>query len=106
MRFASRCSMGVIACAALALAGCEGEKSQVKVPAEPPRLVENGTLYERAQVDSQGVTKVVVPKDAIVRRTHAPAAIQLFLAKQLQFFGHPPAPSNLQTARAYLGCAT
>jgi hypothetical protein len=92
-------------CAAVSLAGCEGEKPQLKVQAEPPRLVENGTLYERARVDVQGVGKVVFPKDAIVRRTHAPEAIQLFMAKQLQFFGHPPAPINLQSARAYLGCA-
>jgi hypothetical protein len=92
-------------CAAVTLAGCEGEKPQVKVSAEPPRLVENGTIYERARLDVQGVAKVVFPKDAIVRRTHGPEAVQLFMAKQLHFFGHPPAPINLQSAHAYLGCA-
>jgi hypothetical protein len=92
-------------CAAVSLAGCEGEKPHVNVQTEPPRLVENGTVYERARIDVQGVRKVVFPKDAIVRRTHGPEAVQLFMAKQLQFFGHPPAPINLQSAHAYLGCA-
>lgn len=105
MRLASRLFLGGMLCAAVALAGCEGQKSQVQVSAEPPRLVENGTLYEQARVEVQGVSKVVFPKDAIVRRTHAPGAIQLFMAKQLRFFGHPPAPIKLQSAHAYLGCA-
>jgi hypothetical protein len=92
-------------CATVSLAGCEGEKSQVKVSTQPSAAVENGTVFEQARVDVQGVSKVVLPKDAIVRRTHAPQSVQLFMAKQLQFFGHPPAPINLRSARAYLGCA-
>jgi len=105
MRLASRLPLGLMVGAAISLAGCEGEKPQVKVPAEPRGLVENGTVYERARVAMKGVSKVVLPKDAIVRRTQAPEAIQLFMAKQLQFFGHPPGPINLRSARAYLGCA-
>jgi hypothetical protein len=106
MIFARRRPLNLLVCAAVSLAGCEGEKPHVKVAAEPPALVENGTVYDRARIDAQGVVKVVFPKDAIVRHTHAPEAIQLFMAKQLQFFGHPPAPINLRSARAYLGCAT
>jgi hypothetical protein len=106
MRFASGPLLKFLVYAAVSLAGCEGEKPQVKVAAEPPALVENGTVYERARVDAQGLVKVVFPKDAVVRRTHAPEAIQLFMAKELQFFGHPPAAINLRSARAYLGCAT
>jgi hypothetical protein len=68
-------------CATVTLGGCEGEKSQVKVAAEPPRLVENGTLHELARVDVHGVAKVVLPKDAIARPAHGPEVLQLFIAK-------------------------
>jgi hypothetical protein len=105
MSVAIRLSLRLLVCAAVTLAGCEGEKPQVKVQAEPPKLVENGTVYEHARVDVHGVSKVILPKDAIVRRAHGPEAIQIFMAKQLQFFGHPPAPINLQSAHTYLGCA-
>jgi hypothetical protein len=105
MDFASRLPLSLVACAAVLLAGCGGEKPQVKVQAEPPRLVENGTLYEVARADVHGAAKVVLPKDAIVRRTRAQEGVQLFMAKQLQFFGHPPGPINLHSAHAYLGCA-
>ena len=103
MDFASRLTLSLVACAAVLLAGCGGEKPQVKVQAEPPRLVENGTLYEVARADVHGAGKVVLPKDAIVRRTRAQEAVQLFMSKQLQFFGHPPGPINLHSAARVFG---
>ena len=66
---------------------------------------ENGTVYDRAVVDLGATRKVVLPRDAIVRRTAQTGKLQLFMAKRLSFNGFPPEPMTRRGVRKYMGCA-
>jgi hypothetical protein len=67
--------------------------------------VENGSAYDRAEVDLGDAKKLVLPADAIVRRTGEEGKVQLFMKKTLAFGGHPPEPMSIRDARKNMGCA-
>jgi hypothetical protein len=102
-RYVSRIFLPILACAVLAMVGCDS--SQVVSSSQSSKKVENGTVYDVATIDWQGVAKVVLPRNASVRKTPGTQSIQLFMAKELGFYGHPPEPITLRTVRAYMGCA-
>ncbi len=95
-----------LSCAPLAIVGCEQDNSQVKSPSQWSEKVENGTVYDVAIIDGHGVAKVVLPSNASVQKMPGLQSIQLFMAKELSFYGHPPVPITLRTVRSYMGCAT
>lgn len=67
--------------------------------------VENGSAYDRASLDISGIGKVVVPHNAVVRRTKEEGKLDLFMKKTLSFYGHPPEPMSIRDARQNMGCA-
>ncbi|HKB02594.1 MAG TPA: hypothetical protein VKD90_10265 [Gemmataceae bacterium] len=109
---------GVFVTAALAfgLVGCStGGDSGDPDPTDPSLVlnrqpapnpnVENGTAYDRAAVDVGAGRTVVLPDTATVRRDPAGGPVRLFMAKQLLFVGHPPAPMSIRDSRKNMGCA-
>src|SRR5258708_644991 len=60
--------------------------------------VENGTAYDRSAVDLGKARKIILPHDAVVRRAGETAKFELFMAKTLAFFGHPPEPMSIRNA--------
>lgn len=94
------------------LSGCMGVGQLLDpsvVPAEhraPSEKVENGTAYDRATIDLSGVKKVVLPTEAIVHRTEPAGSVQLLMAKQLWFAGHPGETMSIRQTRKKLGCAS
>src|SRR5215207_9991236 len=67
--------------------------------------VENGSAYDRAAVDIGACTKVVLPADAIVRRSAEPGKLGLLLRKTLGFGGHAPESMSIRGARKNMGAA-
>jgi hypothetical protein len=104
-RFVSRILFQFVACAVLAMVGCDQDSSQVVSSSQWSEKVENGTVYDVATIDGHGVANVFLPSNASVQRTPGAQSIQLFMAKELSFYGHPPEPITLRTVRAYMGCA-
>jgi hypothetical protein len=66
--------------------------------------VENGSAYDQAAVDLGTAKKVVLPHDAVVRRTGEAGKVQLFMRKTLGFVGHPPESMSIRDARRNMGC--
>jgi hypothetical protein len=104
-RYVSRILLQFLAFAILAMVGCDQDSSQIVSTSQWSEKVENGTVYDVATIDGQGVTKVVLPSNASVQKTPGTRSIQLFMAKELSFYGHPPVPISLRSVRAYMGCA-
>jgi len=69
------------------------------------RVVENGSVFDRAAVKIGTSKMLVLPHDAIIRRKGAPGEVQLFMKKTLEFAGHPPEPMSVRDARRNMGCA-
>jgi hypothetical protein len=69
-------------------------------------MVENGTAYDRATIDLGNAKKVVLPDNAVVRRSGQTGKLQLFIARTLSFAGHPPKAMTVRGARKNMGCAT
>jgi hypothetical protein len=67
--------------------------------------VENGSAYDRAAIDLGAIKKVVLPNDAVIRRSSETGKFELFLRKTLAFGGHPPEAMSIRTARKNTGCA-
>jgi len=67
--------------------------------------VENGSAYDRAAVNLGDAKKLVLPDDAVVRRTGVPGKVELFMKKTLAFGGYPPERMSIRGARKNLGCA-
>lgn len=67
--------------------------------------VENGSAYDRAAVDLGSAKTLVLPDDAVVRRSGEPGKIHLFMKKTLAFAGHPPESMSIRDARKNMGCA-
>lgn len=68
--------------------------------------VENGSAYDRSTVELGASNKVVLPEDAVVRRSGVPGKIQVLMEKTLGFGGHPGEPMSIHEARKEMGCAT
>jgi hypothetical protein len=95
-----------MAIAFLAAVGCQAnENGGIDAPVRFEN-VENGVVYDRAVIDHLAARRMVLPDNAIVRRGAEIGKIQLFMAKRVAFFGHPPEPVTLKGARKYMGCAT
>jgi hypothetical protein len=71
----------------------------------PSPKVENGTAYDKALLDLGGTNKVILPTEATIRRGGVAGRVQLLVAKQLGFAGHPGEPTSFREARKHLGCA-
>jgi hypothetical protein len=67
--------------------------------------IENGDAYDRAVVELGSAKRIVLPDDAVVRRTGEPGVVRLFMKKTLGFHGHPPKPMSIRDARKNMGCA-
>jgi hypothetical protein len=98
-------AMVMVIAGSLTTTGCRPNDTGSVESQERFENVENGTVYDRAVVDHGAARKVVLPRDAIVRRTAETGKVQLFMAKRLAFHGHPPEPMTLRGARKYMGCA-
>jgi hypothetical protein len=72
----------------------------------PSQKVQNGTAYDRATLDLNGVKKVVLPTEATVRCEGSRGQVQLFMAKRLGFAGHPAENMSVCETRKKLGCAS
>jgi hypothetical protein len=106
----------VTAALGLGLVGCSAGGDPGEPDPDDPSLVldrqrapnpnvENGTAYDRAAVDVGAARTVVLPDSATVRRDPAGGPVRLFMAKQLGFVGHPPAPMSIRDGRKNMGCA-
>lgn len=71
----------------------------------PSQKVENGSAYDRAAVDLGAAKKVVLPDDAVIRRSAEAGKVELFMKKTLAFGGHPPERMSIRDARKNMGCA-
>ena len=67
--------------------------------------IQNGSAYDGATMALDGARKLVLPDNAIIRRTGAPGEVRLFMKKTLHFAGHPPRGMGIADARANMGCA-
>jgi len=67
--------------------------------------VQNGSAYDRAAVELGATKKLVLPDNAVVRRTGEEGEVHLFMKKTLAFHGHPPEPMSIRGARKNMGCA-
>jgi hypothetical protein len=72
----------------------------------PSHKVQNGTAYDRATFDVRGVKRIVLPAEATVRRGGSDEQVQLFMAKELQFGGHPGEAMSIGQTRKEMGCAS
>jgi hypothetical protein len=67
--------------------------------------VVNGTVARGAHLDLQGLNAVTVPSNAIIEREETGGALKFVIAKNLDFFGFPPEPIDIESAQANLGIA-
>jgi hypothetical protein len=67
--------------------------------------VENGSAYDKAVLDVGSIKKILLPHDALVRRTPQAVPIQVFMKKSMSFHGHPPESMSIRHARKNMGCA-
>lgn len=67
--------------------------------------VENGSAYDQAAVDLGSAKMLVLPDDAVVRRSADAGKVELFMKKTLAFGGHPPERMSIRDARKNMGCA-
>jgi hypothetical protein len=74
-------------------------------PFRASEIVENGSAYDRAVVDLGSAKRIVLPNDAVVRRTGKSEKVQLFVKKTLAYAGHPGEPMSIREARNNMGCA-
>lgn len=74
-------------------------------PFAPSQKVENGNAYDRAAVELGTAAKVVLPDDAVIRRSTEIGMVELFMKKTLAFGGHPPERMSIRDARNNMGCA-
>jgi hypothetical protein len=66
---------------------------------------ENGSAFDQAAVDLEKYKKVVIPDQATLRHQGEGGKLQIFTEKSLKFFGHPPEPMSIRTARKNMGTA-
>lgn len=80
----------------------------IVLSAEPSadNKVENGFVFDRATVNLDGITQVIIPEDAKVIQQDNVKEMQIFTIKEMCYFGHPPEEIRLHHVRKYLGCAT
>ena len=69
------------------------------------REVENGTAYDKTQMDLEKHTKLVVPENVKIRTDGPAGKIQIFMAKTLAYAGHPPESMSIRQMRNQMGCA-
>jgi hypothetical protein len=67
--------------------------------------IENGSAFDKAAVDVEAYTSLVLPDSAEVRTGEAGQRVQIYMKKTLFFGGHPPEPMSIRTARKNMGCA-
>lgn len=67
--------------------------------------VENGSAYDKATIELDNYTQVVIPDDAVVRYGSEPKKLQIHMKKMLGFAGHPPEAMSIKQARNHMGCA-
>ncbi|MDY3553652.1 hypothetical protein R5W24_002756 [Gemmata sp. JC717] len=67
--------------------------------------VENGTAYDRGAIDLRAAKRLVLPDNVTVQSPGTAGTVQLFMAKKLNFGGHPPEPMSIRSARKNMGCA-
>jgi len=82
------------------------DRSVVIAPKAPSADVENGTAFERGEIDLGTVARLTVPLEADVVQEGSGTKVRLFTAKRLGFSGHPPEKMSIRTARNNFGCAT
>src|SRR5262249_21307570 len=68
-------------------------------------VVENGSAFDKAEVDMGNRKKLVVPTSFEVVRGGKGAKVQLLMKKTLAFHWRPPEPMSIRTARGYIACA-
>src|SRR5947209_5276954 len=61
--------------------------------------VQNGSAFDRAHVELGSAKKIVLPDDAVIRRTPQRGQLQLFMKKTLSYRGYPPEPMSIRDAR-------
>jgi hypothetical protein len=110
-----RSSIIVAACVAViaGFSSCSSKTSLSVDPSDPSIVVnggvrvddrvENGAAHDWAVVDLAKAKKVVLPVDAVIRRSAEAGKLQLFIAKTLAFGGHPPESMNIRSARKKMG---
>lgn len=67
--------------------------------------VNNGIAFDRGTLNPAGTKKIVLPENAIVRRSGQTTEVEVFLAKHLAFVGHPGKRLSVRDARREMGCA-
>jgi hypothetical protein len=67
--------------------------------------VENGSAYDKAVIQLGRAETLVLPEDAVIRRTGEPGQVMAFMQKTLAFAGHPPRSMGIHDARRDMGLA-
>ena len=68
--------------------------------------IENGSLYDKAEIALTGYSKLIVPETARVRFDEADQRLQIYLKKSLLFVGQIDEPMTVRNTRKYMGLAT
>jgi hypothetical protein len=71
----------------------------------PSQKVTNGKIYDKGVLDISKYQSIIVPDNASISRRKIDGIIEIYLEKELAFFGHPPYPIHIRDAREYMGCA-
>ena len=64
----------------------------------------NGKAYDASRIRLEGIRKLVVPQDVSIRAGQE-GGIDVYAAKSLDFFGHPPDSMGISESRRWMGAA-